>query len=193
MKLTRELYIPKQYKQKLERDGTIVYIIDELEAKGFGGKRAKPDFYYKFKSAQSMTKYINDYFDGQQQHAEVIINRRKEQSAPHTLKIGDILYSSWGYDQTNVDFFQVTGLKGTRGVFVRPLAHDTKQTGFMTGQVMPVKDKFIGPETYHIARRNSIAYNPSDKYLKPGQERDRERHYTASLWDGRPEYESWYA
>lgn len=34
-----------------------------------------------------------------------IISGRKEY-AP--LKVGDVLYSSWGYDQTNVDFYVVT-------------------------------------------------------------------------------------
>ena len=27
-------------------------------------------------------------------------------------QIGDIVYSSWGYDQTNVDFYEVVGKQG---------------------------------------------------------------------------------
>lgn len=33
---------------------------------------------------------------------------RAKSRAPHSLKIGDILYASWGYDQTNVDYYKVT-------------------------------------------------------------------------------------
>lgn len=39
------------------------------------------------------------------------------ETAPQpTVKVGDFFYSSWGYDQTNVDFFKVVGLtpKGVR-------------------------------------------------------------------------------
>jgi hypothetical protein len=35
---------------------------------------------------------------------------RKEAAANHPLQPGDILYSSWGYDQTNVDFYEVIGI-----------------------------------------------------------------------------------
>ena len=35
------------------------------------------------------------------------------------VKVGDIFVSSWGYDQTNVDFFQVVALCGQSSVRVR--------------------------------------------------------------------------
>lgn len=35
------------------------------------------------------------------------------------VKVGDIFYASWGYDQTNVDFFQVVALVGKTSVRVR--------------------------------------------------------------------------
>lgn len=30
----------------------------------------------------------------------------------HGFTVGQILYSSWGYDQTNIDFYQITAIKG---------------------------------------------------------------------------------
>lgn len=36
-----------------------------------------------------------------------------------SVEVGDIFYSSWGYEQTNVDFFQVIALKGTTQVIIR--------------------------------------------------------------------------
>ena len=30
----------------------------------------------------------------------------------HDLKIGDIIYNSWGWEQTNIDYFQVVGASG---------------------------------------------------------------------------------
>ena len=35
------------------------------------------------------------------------------------VKIGDLFYSSWGYEQTNVSFFQVVALSGDSSVRVR--------------------------------------------------------------------------
>lgn len=35
------------------------------------------------------------------------------------VKIGDLFYTSWGYEQTNVDFFQVVALVGESSVRVR--------------------------------------------------------------------------
>ena len=35
------------------------------------------------------------------------------------VKVGDLFYSSWGYEQTNVDFFQVVALVGESSVRVR--------------------------------------------------------------------------
>lgn len=37
----------------------------------------------------------------------------------HGVKVGDLFSSSWGYEQTNVDFFQVVALVGARSVRVR--------------------------------------------------------------------------
>lgn len=37
------------------------------------------------------------------------------------VKVGDIFTASWGYDQTNVDFFQVIELVGTTSVRVREI------------------------------------------------------------------------
>lgn len=38
------------------------------------------------------------------------------------VKVGDLFYSSWGYEQTNVDFFQVVALVGACSVRVRQVS-----------------------------------------------------------------------
>ena len=44
---------------------------------------------------------------------------QKEKVNKFGVKVGDIFSSSWGYDQTNVDFFQVIALVGESSVRVR--------------------------------------------------------------------------
>lgn len=59
-------------------------------------------------------------------------------------KPGDVLYYSWGYDQTNIDFFQVVKA-GKRSITVREIASRTVEaTGSMSARVAPVKDHFVG-------------------------------------------------
>jgi len=36
-------------------------------------------------------------------------------------KVGDIFYNSWGYDQTNIDYFKVTKLIGKASVELVPI------------------------------------------------------------------------
>ncbi|STO91553.1 hypothetical protein [Fluoribacter dumoffii] len=42
----------------------------------------------------------------------------------HPLQINSILYSSWGYDQTNINFYQVIELVGNATVVLRELAQE---------------------------------------------------------------------
>jgi hypothetical protein len=64
------------------------------------------------------------------------------------VKIGDLFLSSWGYEQTNLSFFQVTGVT-TNSVKVRGIDHDEVTTGMMCGEGTPVKDSFRGDEKIH--------------------------------------------
>jgi len=57
---------------------------------------------------------------------------------PYT--IGDVLVSSWGYDQTNIDFYQVIGFTKS-GKSVRLIAIESdhvETTGFMSERVRPL-------------------------------------------------------
>jgi hypothetical protein len=60
---------------------------------------------------------------------------------PHvatTIEPGAILYSSWGYDQTNIDYYMVTRTTAKSAWIVPMTAHE-EQTGFMSGQASPLE------------------------------------------------------
>lgn len=46
----------------------------------------------------------------------------KEKVNKYGVKVGDLFYCSWGYEQTNVDFFQVIALVGESSVRIRQVA-----------------------------------------------------------------------
>jgi hypothetical protein len=62
-------------------------------------------------------------------------------------EVGTILYSSWGYDQTNIDWYQVTAKNGTTMNSIRKIASKEVPSpdNFMVGTCTPIRDEFIGP------------------------------------------------
>lgn len=65
------------------------------------------------------------------------------------VEVGDVFESSWGYDQTNVDFYEVTGFTPSgKSVRLRRIGKDTVpgSEGFMSRKVVAVPGRFIGSE-----------------------------------------------
>lgn len=60
------------------------------------------------------------------------------------VKVGDIFVFSWGYEQTNVNYFQVVGLKGSKQVVIREIAYKVTETvGLDSYKVTACKDTFL--------------------------------------------------
>ena len=79
--------------------------------------------------------------------------------------LGKVFYSSWGYDQTNVNFYQVVALRGKKTVILRELEKDYTATGAMCGEVKPILNSFKNNETYE--RRLNFNFSDvvvNDKY-----------------------------
>lgn len=105
--------------------------------------------------------------------------RAAERAKGHTLEVGHILYSSWGYEQTNIDFFQVVAVPSKCFVEVRPIGSIRTEDGpNYTGKVVPNIDSFKGPsQRCRADARNAVKID---------------RHY-AGLWHGRPvAYSAYY-
>ncbi|MDV7561100.1 hypothetical protein R4576_18040 [Acinetobacter baumannii] len=59
------------------------------------------------------------------------------------LEVGTILYTSWGYEQTNVEFYQVVSVKGAF-CEIREVAKVSHDLTDMSGKVIPKPNSFIG-------------------------------------------------
>lgn len=67
----------------------------------------------------------------------------KEKINKYGVQIGDVFYESWGYEQTTIDFWQVTELKGTTQIVLSAInGTETKQCGFCSVMVKPLRDSF---------------------------------------------------
>ena len=120
-------YIPEDsIETKYEHVNAVTYLAQrdngQLRAAGYSGRRNKPDFNGYFNNQQEADNYIANWL----KRLEAQIAYRKEALAErhaynHTLKVGDILNSSWGYDQTNVDFYEVVEVKSKKTVVIQKI------------------------------------------------------------------------
>lgn len=135
-----------------DEDTNAAYFFGSIEGStaciglGFSGNRTKPDFYYRFSSAERAEAYRAEWFDRLQATKKAKLQRKAERAAKvkegHKLNVGDILCASWGYDQTNYDYYQVTRLVGAQSVEIRELQQSRNYTGDMEGDCIPMKDRF---------------------------------------------------
>jgi hypothetical protein len=128
----------------------------------FAGRRCKPDVHYSFKDAEKAKEYQDRWYAGVVASAQRKAKNKAETAAatsqPQTaLVVGDVLVASWGYEQTNYDYYQVTRLVGARSVEIRELAQQTDTTGFLQGDCVPVKNKFAGePMVKRVNTQGSV-------------------------------------
>ncbi|PYE92729.1 hypothetical protein C8J35_12022 [Rhizobium sp. PP-F2F-G38] len=179
--LTRDFYVPKGAIRIADKasDG-VVYVVrsakDRPAAMAFHGKTVKPDWHHSFFNDAAREGKIRKHFEGRRRWAEWQGERRAERKKPHGFEVGHVLYASWGYDQTNIEFFQVTKVIGAQMVEVRAVSRISADTGnelWMTGKVVPQLDGFTGE-----AMRRRV--NGRSKSVRIDNVR------TAFLWDGRP-------
>lgn len=189
-KHSREIYIPTGYTKVSQKDGDgVVYINQSASplsgamryyAIGFHGRAQKPDFNYSFKTSKSRDEYVRKFFETRKSRMDYKKSRKVTADNPHGLKVGDILASSWGYDQTNVDFRQVVGLVGKSTVLLKSIASVVHEaTGPMSASVIAVKDQFLNDAI--LKKRVS-----PDNCVKISS------YEYAYKWDGKPMHSSWY-
>jgi len=184
-KVTRQFFIPKEAEEIRDEEANAVAYLSMSNGKpwamGFGGRRQKPDFNYTFRTEQAARGYIQKYFNGQRISAKAKAERRKAQKEFRTsLKVGDILCESWGYEQTNVNWYQVVEVKPSgKTVVIREIATDkTENTGWMCGHCWPKKDAFIS--------------EPMTKRVRTGDALTMTSYSSAFKWDGKRQYWSSY-
>ncbi len=98
----------------------------------YSGRRTKADHHQAFRDEAQRDEAVQEYFDGLRAWAKTRAEWKAERSKPTTLKVGDLLSYSWGYDQTNVDFYEVLEVKGKRVVTIQEIGQQSDGgEGFM--------------------------------------------------------------
>jgi hypothetical protein len=154
-------------------------------------KATKPYAHYQFRTIQQMEDYIVKQIESASSWEMQKKKRKAErQGTPEMLnsvREGMIFYTSWGYDQTNIDFYQVTRVSGKfawlREVVGYCPANMQKPTSYDSSYTMAQKDSFV-KDSKEMKKRIQFGSN--------GEPHFRIASYAyASLWDGRPKQYSW--
>ena len=114
---------------------------------------AKIVFNYRFRSVERMTQYIEKFIEDRIESKKLREERKFEQKLQSiqladAVKVGDLFVDSWGYEQTQVDLYQVVAKPSAKTVVVRPIACETVEgsEGRDCRNVRAVPNAFIGEE-----------------------------------------------
>ena len=125
----------------------------------FGGKRTKPDAYERHASPEkALERVAKAQVMLREAAARKAVQRAAEAAQASPLRIDDVLMASWGYEQTNIDYYQVVATRGKRTVTLRKIARQSQVDGFEQGQCVPAVGRFIGEAFERRANsRGSVA------------------------------------
>jgi hypothetical protein len=113
----------------------------------------KNEFHYRYRTVERMYEACQEFIENhvkRLQWREEEKARKKVQAVAMAanVKVGDIFIDSWGWEQTNVDFYQVVAKPSAKTIVVREIACETVEgsEGMMCRNVRAVPDAFIGEE-----------------------------------------------
>jgi hypothetical protein len=193
--MNRPLYIPEN-STPITRPGipAIVYVyINKQGSPGaiaYKSKATKPIWHYRFATEAARDLKIAELFANLEYYENQKRERRAEnQTFRHGYTAGDILYSSWGYDQTNIEYFQVIETT-EKTVTFREIAQNRTADGFMSGYCSPRKDEFLDKPEF--TRKVSPPYKGGKGTIHFAEHEGGYMRYLWE-WDGAPLGYSEYA
>jgi len=138
----------------------------------------KPSYHYNFLSEEKRNEFIAKQKVGADESVERVNRYEAERKIENDkIQVGTIMYSSWGYEQTNIDFYIVTERKNDT-IIMQAIGSKCTHDGDMTGKCIADPSTTVGqPFKKRIGK-----YGVSLASYK-----------SCSVWDGSPKYFSTYA
>lgn len=136
----------------------------------FAGKSGKPSLNYSYRTEAEACHRAAQFIEGRAQHALRVKDRaRARVEYKTTLQPGTILRNSWGYDQTNIDYYQIIAVSPSgKSVTIRKIAARAVADGFMQGTCWPIADDFIGaPMVKRIGEGDAVKIHDWGSWAHP--------------------------
>jgi hypothetical protein len=163
-----ERFIPQGYDLTIDHKelGITVYTRDGETLGGlcFVGKAIKPTWFYRFKSVEQRNKEIEQTFARVQAKVDRKASdkaKKDDAMANHGVIAGDVFRCSWGYDQTNIDYYEVISVTGKTATICR-IGCMSEDTGWLQGESVPQLGAFIGKPYKKLIQKRSV---DSEAYL----------------------------
>lgn len=182
--MPRESYLPAEVRgtDPITPEGTDLMIWKYETPKGypcaiaFAAKQQKPLMNAIFRNDAQREREIQETIAKRKRSLKFNAERAQEKKQfSHDYKEGDILCASWGYDQTNINFYQVTRVIGKQ-IEIREIESRIVSQKIGADYVVAAPNKFLGP--------------PMKKTPQLGGYVKINSSASASKWDGKPEYET---
>ncbi len=93
------------------------------------------------------------------------------------IQIGDIYYTSWGYNMTLVDFFEVVGKPTPANVTIRPIEKEAKNNSYADDEVKALPGTFFG-KAKNVQVNSSGSLVNADEYNHNAYPDSGKWHYT---------------
>ena len=148
--------------------------------RSFKGSSLKHRTFYAYRNEAQ----ADDAIESTMKYQRAEIARYEEQQAKvknyvRDLEVDDILCASWGWEQTNITWYQVTKLVGKKSVEIREIHGKKTYDHDMSGTCLPIKDDFVNDK---VIKKVATIYGVKVNSYE-----------TAQKWDGTSAYFSCYA
>ena len=203
--LTREFYIAKDSQKvtsnKLPEESAVCYISTaasgRVSVQFFIGKQSKPDKYLAYKSRENANTAIEAFFDNLLRVAQYKQEQKERQKLARQVAkaefegtVGSVFVSSWGYDQTNVDAYQITARINNQTVEVVEIGFEEVESQGFAAMSEKIKPLPVSAEKAAKMPKLLARITAKDSI----QVANKRSAGNADLWDGaRSYYHSWYA
>ena len=160
---------------------------NEICAAGFTGRKVKPVFRLRFPTTDRREQYVTTWLTEQRARQE---RNTRTAATPNPFEQGDIVWSSWGFEQTNVDFYKVIAATASTVVLRKLAAIKTPQDAEHfpdRGTCVPVPDQFEAGSKEFRARVSKYLYGDEVECTV------NVRYGVGKKWDGTPRRYTEYA
>ena len=167
----REWFIPKNATKVSDKlSDAVAYLSTNTRGKPratiFFGKQSKPVTDYWYRDEERRAAAVGLTFESRRKSLAFKQERHDKRKAfVHDVKVGDMYYTSWGYDQTNVEYFQIVEVKGKFAI-LREIGGESVDTIRDQGRSVPLKDSFLSPRYQDDDRGVPIRRLIQDGHIK---------------------------
>lgn len=134
--------------------------------KVFAGKKSKSNYYHSYNTPQRAEESLISFINRLQSNFELTQAEKQKTKESHTLQVGDVLRSSYGYNMTLINYYQVIELVSKSSVIVRELKQQKSGEGW-SGKCAPVINEFIDePVKMRVCAGNSIKFSSCQRAYK---------------------------